>query len=97
MLTFHIKLQFIFASAIFYVLSFSDTTYKTLYGKNKWKFFIDILLYLGQYFVPKVFIYHLSPFYSTFNTRNQENIRHYLNTHFSLADSRHSPSKFQEK
>ena len=45
-------------------------------------FLMIFLLYLDQYFIPNAFVYHISPIYSTYNTRNQENIRHYLNTLF---------------
>ena len=51
------------------------------------------MLYLDQYFVPKAFVYYISYFYSTFNTKNRENIRYYLNTLFWLADSRQSFKK----
>ena len=62
MLIFHIKLQFYFRYAIFYVLQFSDTTYKTLYENTSKNFFADILLYLDQYYVSQAYVYHISPF-----------------------------------
>ena len=52
----------------------SQTPPTKRYTKIQVKIFVDILLYLDQYFVPKAFVYHISPFYSTFNTRNRENI-----------------------
>ena len=63
-------------------LAFSQTPPTKRYTKVQVTIFVDILLYLDQYVVPKAFAYHISPFYSTFNTKNRENIVHYRNTLF---------------
>ena len=46
------------------------------------KIFVDILLHLDKYFVAEGIYLSYITFYSTFNTRNRQNIKHYLNTLF---------------
>ena len=67
--------------------------------KYKWKnfYFRWYFVIFGSIFCTEGICLSYITFYSTFNTRNRGNIKHYLNTLFWLANSHQSPSKFQEK
>ena len=79
--------NFIFPGAIFYVLQFSDTTYKTLYENTSEK----ILL---------IFCYAINILFRILLLLTLEIEKIYLTLPeyiILIADSRQSPSKFQEK
>ena len=60
--TFHIKLQFYFHKCNILCIAILRHHLRKVVRKYKWKTFVDILLYLDQYFVPKAYVYHISPF-----------------------------------